>query len=469
MKYIKLTIWFLLLALTLAPLPMNALAGDSDSNRRYDPWADSDKDDEKSEDDKKDDGKKEGDDTKDDEAAEETEEDEYLLVRNAVIHTVSHGVLYHHHVLAKNGKIIEIGTTVDEPEEATVIDAAGYHLYPGLVAVRSGSVVAGRDPNDNTNVFSLQQAIALAGGITTAVSDNAAANLTFGSVDDILVKDNLYERLRYSSSDPGNRRELREDFERVRQYMRDLEAYREAKKTDPDAEEPDKEWLRGKYKKYMSILNGDKVALFTANQRSDILGVCRFVQQFGLRAIISGAVEGWTCAAEMARAGVGAIITPRQRTFRDQGSNQPNGSSIENAAILHRHGVRIAVIPSNNSISLWGLAGRDLLQLNMEAAFAVRGGLPEEAALEAITIGPARMMGIDHRVGSIEIGKDANFAITDGDILHYMTHTRWAIVNGRVAYDKQEDTLYSHIRPDGDVDSPAPDDYWPRRLGDSLE
>ena len=112
-----------------------------------------------------------------------------------------------------------------------------------------------------------------------------------------------------------------------------------------------------------------------------------------------------------------------------------------------------------------GLAGRDLMHLPMEAAFAVRGGLSQKAALAAITLDAAKILGIDHRVGSIEIGKDADFAIVDGDILHYMTMVRWTVVNGHVAYDKQKDSLLEHIRPDGDRDAPAPPNYWPRPLG----
>ena len=64
------------------------------------------------------------------------------------------------------------------------------------------------------------------------------------------------------------------------------------------------------------------------------------------------------------------------------------------------------------------------------------------------------------------MGKDADFAITDGDLLHYMTLVQQTIVNGRVAYDKDEDSLYGHIRPAGDDDAPPPNDHWPRRLGE---
>jgi adenine deaminase len=105
----------------------------------------------------------------------------------------------------------------------------------------------------------------------------------------------------------------------------------------------------------------------------------------------------------------------------------------------------------------------------MEAAFAVRGGLSNDAAIRAITIDAARILGIDHRVGSIEVGKDADFAIVDGDLLHYMTMVRWTVVNGRIAYDKKKDSFFNHIRPDGNLDAPAPDEYWPRSLGEPLQ
>ena len=102
----------------------------------------------------------------------------------------------------------------------------------------------------------------------------------------------------------------------------------------------------------------------------------------------------------------------------------------------------------------------------MEAAFAVRGGLPNDVAVRAITIDAARILGVDHRVGSIEIGKDADFTIVDGELLHYMTLVRWTVVHGRIAYDKQKDSLLDHVRPGGDRDAPPPRDNWPRRLGE---
>ena len=395
----------------------------------------------------------------------EEPKDRFFAITGGTVHTVTDGELTGVTILTKNGKITEIAPTIALPDDCEVLDVSGYHVYPGLVAVSSSGLLGSEPPDDTTNLYSLQMTIALAGGITTAVTGNTAARLTFGSTEDMIVKRNLFKSLSYSTSDPQARRKLRAAFDKVRQYIRDLEAFEEKKKTDPDAEEPDKEWLKGQYEGYLKLLRRETVAVFTAHSGHEIRDVCDLVGRYGFRAVIRGAAEGWTVAPVMARAGVSALIAPRRRAPRDERVNRPSGSSIENAAILHRHGVRIAVVPPTTAITLWGLAGRDLLQLNMDAAFAVRGGLDGDAALRTITIDAARILGIDHRVGSIEVGKDADFAITDGDILHYMTSTRWTVVNGKVAYDKQKDSLYNHIRPDGDLDAPPPDDYWPRRLG----
>ncbi|MCA9002816.1 MAG: amidohydrolase family protein, partial [Planctomycetes bacterium] len=77
----------------------------------------------------------------------------------------------------------------------------------------------------------------------------------------------------------------------------------------------------------------------------------------------------------------------------------------------------------------------------------VRGGLSEQAAIEALTIVPARLAGVDHRVGTLEVGKDADCVITDGNLLDYATFVQWAVVDGTMVYDKQAEMYYAHIRP----------------------
>ncbi|MBN2474288.1 MAG: amidohydrolase family protein [Pirellulales bacterium] len=390
----------------------------------------------------------------------------YFAVTKATVHTVTGPVIHGPTVLCKDGKIAAIGHDVAIPDDAEVLDAEGFHLYPGLVAVRSSGLVGNEPPEDNTNVYSLSMTLGLAGGVTTAVANDTAAKLSFGTLEDHVVKRNLFAAISYTTRDPNGRRTFRQALEQARRFLRDLQAHEEKKKTDPAAKPPDAASLKGLNQTALKLLRHEVIGVADADTAQELKDLAELAERYDFRLVVRGAREGWVSAAAMARAGLYAVITPRTRRDRDERSNHPNGSSIENARILHEHGVPFAIVPGSTSISTSGLAGRDLWQLAMEAAFAVRGGLPDDAAVRAITIDAARVLGIEHRVGSIEVGKDADFAIVDGDLLHYMTLVRWTVVNGRVAYDKQKDSLLEHIRPGGDRDAPPPPDYWPRRLGE---
>ena len=132
------------------------------------------------------------------------------------------------------------------------------------------------------------------------------------------------------------------------------------------------------------------------------------------------------------------------------------GAVLEAGAVemeLYRAGVDVLVAPLSGGIGLGGIAGRDLLNLTMEAAFAIRGGLPQDAALEAMTIGAARLLGVAQRVGSIERGKDADLIVLDGDLFDYRSFVQYAFVDGKLRYEKNAETFFSHIRP---VERPAP-------------
>ena len=194
------------------------------------------------------------------------------------------------------------------------------------------------------------------------------------------------------------------------------------------------------------------MARFTAYEQSDLLGIARLAQQYRFRPVIQGCTEGWVVADELGRAGAYAVVTPR--TLRDPQEQlaHPNGSSIDNAAILTAAGVQDAIVPANTSIDLGGTAGRDLLSLPLEAGFAILGGLDVRRALKGITVVPARLLGIDNRVGTLEIGKDADVVVTDGDLLHYQTFVQYTVIEGKLAYDKQKEIFYSHIRPRAEVE-----------------
>jgi imidazolonepropionase-like amidohydrolase len=121
---------------------------------------------------------------------------------------------------------------------------------------------------------------------------------------------------------------------------------------------------------------------------------------------------------------------------------------MENAAILKRAGVRFAIVPQGPYFGLGGIAGRDLMALPMEAAFAVSGGLDEQTALEAITLTAAQILGVADHVGSLQVGKDADIIILDGHPFHYRSFVEFTLINGKMLYDKKQSTYFSHITHD---------------------
>ena len=385
------------------------------------------------------------DDEKADDDAKEEEEDKFLALVGGEIHTGLGGVLRNATLLSKNGKIEAFGYDVDVPEGAEVVDVNGMRIYPGLIAVGSFGLFGGSgDLSDSVDPYNQNMTLALAAGITTAVNGNTVAKLKRGHVEGLVLKESAFESLSYSNGNPQGQLKVEGDFAKAAEFLREYRAYEVEKRSNKEAKEPSR---KGVDAKYVSILRGDTRPRFAANSRTDLVEIAELAQRYGFRPIVEGAREGWAVADELGRAGVTAIVTPRTRRGKDERQVAEGGSSIENAAKLYSHGVPVVVVPASRGISLGGIVGQDLLHLPIEAGFAIRGGLPEDAALESITLEAARVLGVDYRIGSIELGKDADLIVTDGDVLHYQTFVQWAIVDGEVVYDKQEEMFFAHIRP----------------------
>jgi len=377
--------------------------------------------------------------------ADEEEEDKLFAVVGGDVYTGTGEVLRGATILSRNGRIEKIGYDVYIPVEAEVLRVDGLRVYPGLVAITSSGLLGGNsDFEDTYDPFSSRIVLALASGITSTGAGSSAVKIKRFDIEDVVINDKTYVNLRWEGRNPSGKRTLREKLTKGREYLREYRDWEEKVKEDKELKEPSK---RGVDNSILSVLRGEIVARFKADGRADLLGIARLAQTYGFRPIIEGCREGWTVADELGRAGASAILTPRKRTAKDERLVRAGGSSIENAAILHRSGVQVAVIPARTSIDLGGIVGRDIMHLPIEAGFAIRGGLPEQAAFEAITIVPARMLGISHRVGSIAVGKDCDLIVTDGEVLHYRTFVQYAVVDGVVSYDKEDELFFAHIRP----------------------
>ena len=459
------------------------------------------------------------------EAAKKDDEKDakYFAIVGGDVYTGTGAVLRGATLLARNGKITEIGYDVFVPEKAEKIDAHGLRVYPGLIALdATGRVTAGltaaegpgaaegggaavdeapgepgemrwdggllplpvkklladrthTDPlhaaapdegadaparapselqadeggdeqkseiEDTFDPFNSFLVLALATGITTVQQSSAAVKLKRYEIDGVLLSDRHLANVPWTLSNPTGIGGTREKFAKAAQYAREMQAWRQ--KNNKNEKEPSR---KGVDTTAYRVLSGEAMALFHASRREELLGIARLAQEFGFRPVIEGCEEGWTVADELGRAGAYAILTPRKRMPKEEMFVRPGGATIENAALLHKAGVQIAVHPDSTTIDFVGTAGRDLIALPVEAGFAVRGGLSDQAALEAMTIVPARVLGIDHRVGSLERGKDCDAIVTDGDILHYKTFVQYTVVDGKLVYDKEKELYFAHIRP----------------------
>jgi imidazolonepropionase-like amidohydrolase len=450
---------------------------------------------------------------------DEDGEERWYAIVGGDVHTGLGGVLRGATVLARNGRIREIGRDLVLPEGTEVLDASGLRVYPGLVALDATSRISGGlsgptpedeaaeqgidlhhglergseggvedeveagvegvldslhlpvtsddDPaqaelglrseiEDTFDPFSQYLVLALATGITTAEQQNAAVKLKRGELEGLLLSDKFQTPIVWSLSNPSSIQNAREKFAKAAEYLRQLRAHEALpEKERKEKKEPSK---KGVDPGFLSVLEGKTVARFNANQREELIGIARLAQEYRFRPVILGCQEGWTVAEELGRAGAYAVVTPRDRAPKDETLVRPGGTSIENAAILWRSGVQVAIRPSSTAFDLGGITGRDLLALTVEAGFGVRGGLSEDAALQAITIVPARLLGCDHRIGTLEIGKDLDAIVTDGDLLHYQTFVQYAVVDGKLVYDKEKEIFFAHIRPRPKkaVETPAP-------------
>jgi len=394
-------------------------------------------------------------------AAEEPKGEPFLAIVGGDVYTITSGVIRQGTVLIKGGKIFRVGEDLPIPPGATVIPARGKYVLPGFIAVEAqgswvGNVGKGDRLADSLDPFAQSVSLALAAGITTVgVSlgsgdadrpiglQTAILKMTEGSLEDMLVREPAFVDLNYSGASLVGRAYLKQQLRRAQQYLRARTEYEREKAAGRKAAEPPQP---PDVADLLPLLRRELPARIRATRAAEILAALELVDEFNLRLVLAFPVEGWTVAEEISRRNVSAIITLREKLRPDEDISAPSGSTIELAKILRQAGVKFAILPPDRGFSTGGTAGRDLLTLPLEAAFAVRGGLDEETALQAITLHAAEILGIEDRVGSIQEGKDADLILLDGHPFDYKTFVETTIVQGRVLYEKDKRPYFSHLK-----------------------
>jgi hypothetical protein len=263
--------------------------------------------------------------------------------------------------------------------------------------------------------------------------------MSYGDLDGMVLSQTpVYGLLSSSLTGKLNRHKFRQTIANARKYLADQAEHEKqvkaGKKSTPPKKPVTDDVLRLVKREIYLRTDADSV-----DQIRDMIALAK---ELDIKLMLDQVAECWLVANELGEAKTPVVFTPRRYRSAPKGREDEAGTFVETPGVLERAGVPFAVSALSSSISLNGLAGRDLTSLPLEAAFAVRGGCSEKAALAALTIVPAQMLGLADRVGSIEKGKDADLLILDGPPLDYRTYVDTAVVNGKVVYDREKDRVY---------------------------
>jgi imidazolonepropionase-like amidohydrolase len=379
-----------------------------------------------------------------------------VLVRNATIWTMAEqGILENADLLVTEGRVTRVGRNLDAPAGATVIDATGRHVTPGLIDAHLHSGASGGinetgaaivpevrlgDVLTIDNIWMYRQ---LAGGLTTAHVMHGSANpiggqnqhvkLRWGALPDELkfegaprtVKFALGENVirsptRYPNSRMGVEQVMRDHFLAAREYERaHAEWQRNRQGVQPRID------LR--MQALVDIMNGDILVMSHAYRQDEMLMLMRLAEEFDfrIRAFHHG-VEAYKIAPEIAAHGAAAVVWSDWGAFKVESFD----NTTYNSRILTDAGVLTSLHSDDSQIAS---------RMNWEAAKMQRTGLTDEQALALVTISTARILGIDERVGSLETGKDADFVIWADNPLSTETRVEQTWIDGRRYFDIDED------------------------------
>jgi hypothetical protein len=397
----------------------------------------------------------------------------WTAIRGGDVHVGDGTILRRATVLIGDDKIHAVGQEVEVPDGATLVDATGKVVAPGFCLATAsgfGTPRSGDDVREGLNPFDTTIKMGLAAGITsflwqsgggtgTPGGNSALVKLAYGDLDGMVGLENQVVSMRV----PLSAQDLAKFRELVEQARKHLDAVKAAAgKPDGEAPKPPRGtepllkvmsgeqrlWIGAGGGGFRGFGGGGGSRGFDVNQVRQAMEIAALL---GVGVVLNGPVEAWVVADEVAATGSMAVVSPRQRVEADEGDPDRTGSNLAQCAILHEAGVPVAVTTPSGmfggaSIGTGGILGQDLNTPHVDAAFAVRGGMPNRAALRTLTLDSARIAHAERRVGSLEPGKDADVLILDGDPLHYRTFVEVAFVNGKAVYRKDDEPYYRHIR-----------------------
>lgn len=383
--------------------------------------------------------------------------EQMILIKQGTIHDSVHEEAYQADILIADGKIKKIAPILEGKiiNEAKIIDASGKHVYPGFVEAHChigldgyGIGFEGQDYNELTDSLTPQLsaidginpqdptfAMALEAGVTCVATGPGSSNVLGGTftalktignrVDNMVVKKAIAmkcafgenpkrcykEKDNYSRMSTASK--LRIMLEKTKEYMEKREAAGEDIAKRP-AYDP-------KLEAMIPVIKGELPLKAHAHRADDIFTAIRIAREYGLKLTIDHCTEGALIASDLAKEGYPVAVGP---SLGHASKFELRNKSFETPGILAKAGCQVSIITDSPVIQQQ--------YLPLCAGLAVKNGMDEFAALQAITINAARHIGIEDRVGSLEEGKDADIVIANGNPLISDTAIEKVLLDGKL-------------------------------------
>lgn len=384
------------------------------------------------------------------------------LIKNCNLWTMAEENNITADILIEGSKIKAIGTFNEQDyPEAIIIDAKNQFVMPGIVdphchiGIDQSTIGwAGNDTNEITNpvtpelkgidgIKACDEAFetALKGGVTTVCTGPGSANIiggtfcalkTFGKtvedkcmVAELAMKMALGENPKRCYQDKNIKTRmasaaiLRDALTQAKMYKETWDKYEKDIQEGKDANKPA---YNAKWHSLKRVFEGMLVKIH-AHQEDDILTACRISKEFGINSTIDHCTSGWTIPEKLKEYNKKVILGP---TLGEKSKYELKDKSFESGKVMYENGITFGIMTDHPVLPLE--------YSRTQLAIFVAHGLPYLEGLKAITINAAKTVGIDNQVGSIEVGKDADIVIYDGDPLHYMTKVKTVLVRGNIAY-----------------------------------
>ena len=382
-----------------------------------------------------------------------------MLIKNGKIYTMENREIFIGDIRILDGHISEIGAHLEQLEDEDVLDATNKYVYPGLVEAHchlgmeeSSIRMEGNDVNESSDPVTphvraidgcnpMDETIrhACEAGVTTVAAGPGSANViggtfmvykTYGNcIDDMVIKNPVAMKYAFGENTKRVYQEskiktrmniaalLRETLYKTKEYMEKKESARRNAGNTPAYDM--------RLEAMIPVLKKEIPLKCHAHRADDILTIIRIAKEFDIDVTLDHCTDGEVIKEKIKESGYPAIVGP---ALTHKSKFELANKSFTTPKTLMDEGVLVAITTDSPVIPQE--------YLSLCAGLAMKAGMEEIEALEAITINPAKILGLDNRLGSLKAGKDADIVICDGSILDSLTKVDYTIINGKVVYQR---------------------------------